>query len=38
MLDHTDIFVLQFLLSLIVTALIATWYVATWLARKTVTA
>ncbi len=36
MLDHTAIFGLQFLLSLIVTALIATWYVAPWLAAKPV--
>lgn len=36
MLDHTAIFGLQFLLSLIVTAPIATWYVAPWLAAKPV--
>ncbi len=36
MLDHTAIFGLQFLLSLIVYALIAKWYVAPWLAGKPV--
>ncbi len=34
MLDHSAIFGLQFLLSLIVYALIAKWYVAPWLAGK----
>ncbi len=36
MLDHSAIFGLQFLLSLIVYALIAKWYVAPWLAEKPV--
>ncbi len=36
MLDNTAIFGLQFLLSLIVYALIAKWYVAPWLAGKPV--
>ncbi len=36
MLDHSTIFGLQFLLSLIVYALIAKWYVAPWLAGKPV--
>ncbi len=36
MLDHSAIFGLQFLLSLIVYALIAKWYVAPWLAGKPV--
>ncbi len=34
--DHTAIFGVQFLLSLIVYALIAKWYVAPWLAEKSV--
>ncbi len=36
MLDHSAIFGVQFLLSLIVYALIAKWYVAPWLAGKSV--
>ncbi len=36
MLDHSAVFGLQFLLSLIVYVLIAKWYVAPWLAAKPV--